>query len=319
MFVATIKPRVGIHSIINELLHIGIENFRINFARSSIEDNLLLISSCYDQIKNLNGKIFIDLPGNKIRVCEFINGFVMLKKGQLFTLDNKKTQPGDNQRTAVNNHLFIETADVGDLIMIGSGKPVLRVIEKQNNNLVCKVLNNCKLYRLAGIKLYGKYLESIGLTNEDKKILESIDNKVDFICPSFVDNKNQIKQIRNMEVKAKIIAKIESPIGVREMDSILHVADGLMLCRGDLKNFYSLSEVEEVGYRMKKLVGQHKDKILVFATDYFSSMVYGDYLSTSENEILSRALAQKPDFIIINETSYSKSWKQIAKTACGLI
>ncbi|WP_158702726.1 pyruvate kinase [Paenibacillus faecalis] len=319
--VATIKPKKETRDIVNTLLELGVSSFRINFGRGAVNENLRLIEKCKRLSENMNIKctLFADLPGAKKRLGKFENSEVRLREGDEFCVDKNKDQIGNENRVSINDMSAMDYCEVGDRIMISDDdQPILEITRKGKNTMICTVLKECRLYNHCGITINHKYIAAKQLSTEDKQMIKELKGISDFICPSFVDSKtivDEAKSILGTASNQKIIAKIETPVGISKLDEILYVANGIMLCRGDLKHFYSLEKINQFGEMMKQKCSTYKDKLLIFATDYFESMINGEHLSKYDEEQLNRVLTINPDYLILNETAYAANWKSICKTA----
>ena len=318
MYVLTIKPQTNYFEKLVKLFELGFVNFRINFARGSVDENYNLIREYKNFFKSKNQQclIFVDLPGYKIRLGSFVNGSEMLTHGQKYVFDFMKDNPGNIHRVYIGDSIIHEMSKKGDILVLSNGVQ-FEVVDKTLSELVTVVIKEGKIYNFCGIMIAGKYIENEKLSEADQNILSQMTDEVDFICPSFVDNVSVIDQIQKfytLKRNQRIIAKIESPIGVRNMKDIAYCSDGIMLCRGDLSYFYDRTKIELLGHEMK-IVTNELNKKLAFATDYFKSMVDGNDLSLDDFESLKNALKIKPDYIVLNETSYSIAWEKIARKA----
>lgn len=316
--VATVKPGLRVYEKVHTMVSLGITAFRFNFARSHVDKNLDLIHYCrtHSAKHGKACKVFVDLPGPKIRLGNFIKGSEQLVAGQAYSLDLQQKLRGDQRRAYITQSSLHRQAKGGDRLVLSSGV-VLEVHQTVENLLQCQVVHGGKIYNGCGISIEGRYFENPRLSNMDMEILSKLGGFSDFICPSFVDTPPLVSQVHDVvggKPRPAVIAKIESPSGVKNMVDIASSAEGIMLCRGDLGTFYRPEEVEELAVYMSELA--HKTgKILVFATDYFRSMVDGSVLSESDCLSLKRAKRLCPDYLIINETSYSKAWFDIVQTA----
>lgn len=324
MIIATIKPKKGILKIITTILESRISSFRINFSRGSFNDNFELIDECKFLFSkySVDGNIFVDLPGNKFRLGKFKNGYSILKRKQLIRVSFGNTILCGNNQLYVNNDKLFSCSYIGNHLKLCDGTIILKIINKQNNNLSCEVIKGGRIYNRCSIVNSELYIENIELSNDDIRILNHIKDKVEYICPSFVDTNKiilQIKTIKEVKPKKGIIAKIESPIGLRNVTSIIKECDGLMLCRGDLKNFYSMYYINNnIANKLKQLC-QLNDKKIIFATNYFKSMVDGSNINKHETSTLKKVQLMNPDYLIINETSHSEYWHKIIKVASNIL
>ena len=318
MFVVTIKPGSEPRSRVRTCLRFGISNFRVNFGRKRVYDNIRLVSYCREYSRRVGKSctVFIDLPGPKIRLGDFRDGSAHLVKGQTFILDSDKKTPCDSDRAYLVDTRLNDWARPRDRLVTAGG-PVLRVTSDDQRKLQCVVSVAGTVYTGCGIFNTTTYIPNLSLTELDSELLYKIGSLPDFICASFADDPAVIRDIKNHPAcnpKKGVIAKIESPAGLRNLERIAKESDGLMLGRGDLQVFYPIKEVNTFTKLMLR-VARENNQILAFATDYFASMVDGGELQHDDRRDLHEALSLNPDYLVINETSYSDFWQSIVLEA----
>ena len=321
VLVATVQPHDAVVEQLEALLEIGFGSFRVNFGRGTLDANVQLIELISSLCLRRGGcTLFVDLPGRKARLGMFENGSENIVAGQSYILDTESNDPGGSFQAPLESKQLYSDASRGDILGTSSEGPIFEVTAKRQTSLLCRVVKGGRLYNRRGIFIAGKYRENTTLTSMDVEILKHVDDSVSFVCPSFSDNTAIVSQVRDIAVQNhnwQIVAKIESPYGVQNMADIAKAADGLMLCRGDLQTFYSIEELEEVGASILNC-GRSAGKAVVYATDYFADMERDGVQSKDGACTAARAFRARPDFLILNETSASDHWRQIALTAMSL-
>ncbi len=302
MFVITLKPNKVTEHILLELKNKGFENFRVNFARNKLEENLFLVH----QLKEMDTTVFIDLPGEKNRI-NYRKGTRYLKEHDIVTIRKWNSIIDDEAIATLDNDDIFETIKIGNIVKIGDSNAGLKVISKMPMLFVAECISPGKLYNKAGFSIDGNYICKKHLCTRDKAILSSLNfEEINYLCVSFTDCAEIISEIRNLypeTSRIKVIAKIESPIGVQNLDSILSISDGILLARSDLSKFYTRDQLSELADYFKGHVPN--SKVLVFASNYFISSIQKKVYDVEEVSYFMHDYLLKPDYIYINETYYS--------------
>src|SRR5690606_7610329 len=177
--------------------------------------------------------ILADLQGPKIRVGKFPDGPVDLVVGQEFTLSGEES-PCNGQRAWVSYELLAEDARPGDLILLDDGLLAMRVKEVRGADVVCIVETGGKLSDRKGVNLPGVKTTLPALTPKDiadlKYAVEVV--KVDYLALSFVRRAEDVEQAKALAQGTPLIAKLEKPEALDNLESIVDAADGIMVARG---------------------------------------------------------------------------------------
>ncbi len=241
--VATVGPASSSKPILKKLISSGVDVFRINFSHSSYAETKKIV----DDIRSLNSELKVhvsilgDLQGPKIRIGQVEQG-VELKKGDVLSFTT--TDPdyiGDKRKVSINYSSFPSDVSKNEKILINDGKLILKVIKTNKKDYVeAKVIQGGSLNSNKGVNLPNTKISMPALTPKDKEdALFSIKNKFDWIALSFVRNSKDLSILKklietNSSQKIPIIAKIEKPQAIENIDGILKNSDGLMVARGDL-------------------------------------------------------------------------------------
>ena len=271
--VATLGPASRSETMLRRLLKAGVDVFRVNFSHATHLETAETIK----HIRKLSGDLKIhasilgDLQGPKIRLGE-VKENIVVKKGNVIEIHSESKFKGDEKSVFINYANFPKDVRANEKILINDGKLIFKVLETNNKNLVkAKVLQGGPLESRKGVNLPNTNISLPALTIKDKEdALFAIKQQVDWIALSFVRSKKDISELENLiaensSYKIPIIAKIEKPEAIENMDSIIKKADGIMVARGDLG-----LEIpsEEVPLNQKLLVNKAKKarKPIIIAT-----------------------------------------------------
>ena len=238
--VATIGPASNTRPLLERLVEAGMNVARLNFSHGSYEDHVEVIRTIRSISRTMSRPIgiLLDLQGPKIRVGKLENGEpVRLKRNQSFAITNRD-MAGTAAMVSTTYRALVTDVRKGDTILLDDGLIRLQVEKTRSRTVECRVINGGWLKEKKGINLPGVNVSAPSLTEKDKRDVNfGIKNGVDYFALSFVrtaDHLRQIKAILNKQGAAiPVIAKIEKPEAVENLDAILAVADGIMVARGD--------------------------------------------------------------------------------------
>ena len=234
---ATLGPASSSSNLIESLFKAGCDVFRLNFSHGSVETHRQNLES----IRTLEEKydhascILADLQGPKLRVGEFKNTEESLKKGQKFILDTNSAL-GDDKRVNFPHSEIYDHLTPNSTLLINDGRIRLQVIEQYKDQLITEVLNDGVISNNKGVNIPDVILPIDSMTTKDKADLQkALEMNVDWVALSFVQQAEDIIKLKKIvDGKAMIMAKIEKPSAVKNIDEIIKVADGIMIARGDL-------------------------------------------------------------------------------------
>lgn len=278
--VATLGPSSESEAILKEMFKAGVNVCRINFSHGTHDEHLKKINLIKKLRNELNIPIAIltDLQGPKIRLGNFKNKKENIIIGQEFTFTTRNVL-GTNQLVSVSYERLATDLKKGDRILVNDGLLSFRVVEiKNKTDVECVALNSGIISNHKGVNIPGIFMDVPFMSDKDYYDLDfAIENDVDFIAASFVQNKGNIEQVKNY-IKEKnsyqyVIAKIENQEGLNNAREILQTADGLMVARGDLG-----VEVEAalVAFAQKDLIAlaNSLSKPVITATQMLESMTH---------------------------------------------
>ncbi|MFA6445954.1 MAG: pyruvate kinase [Candidatus Paceibacterota bacterium] len=304
--VCTIGPATTSEEKLEALLEAGMNVMRLNFSHGDFAEHTERVVNLRSVMKR-TGKcaaILQDLGGPKIRIGTFEKGVVILKEGAFFTLTTDKIV-GDEHRVSINYPMFAKEVKKGDAVLLHDGKKRLEVVEVKGNNVKCKIIVGGEIKDKRGVNLPDSELSVSSITEKDRADLEfGIKNDVDFIALSFVRHPEDIIELREILKKrkstAQIIAKIETPQAVANIDKIIELADGIMVARGDLA-----IEVpaENVPLIQKMLIKKCNavGKPVITATQMLESMIKSPVPTRAEVSDIANAILDGTDAIMLSE------------------
>ncbi len=304
--VATIGPVTANEKMMTDLAKAGMNVVRINFSHGDFAEHEPKVHLARQISQKLKQPIAIlqDLGGPKIRIGDFGVESVMLKPGATFTLTTDKVV-GDDKRVSINYPLLPKEVKVGGLILLHDGKKKLQIAEIKGNDVICKVIVGGEIKSRRGVNLPGAYLSISSITDKDKKDLEfGLKHKVDFIALSFVRRPSDILELREILKKRKssagIIAKIETPEALENIDEIIKLADGIMVARGDLAIEIPAEEVPLVQKMLIQKCHQ-AGKPVITATQMLESMIKSPVPTRAEVSDVANAILDGTDAIMLSE------------------
>lgn len=304
--VCTIGPATETVEKLTALTNAGMNVMRLNFSHGDFAEHQTRVDNLR-KVMEPTGKVLAimqDLGGPKIRIGEFEGGSTILKEGQTFTLTTDVVM-GDNKRVHVNYPLLPKEVKVGGTIMLHDGKKKLMITAIKGNDVITKVIVGGEIKNRRGVNLPGAYLSISSITDKDRKDLEfGLKNKVDYIALSFVRRPQDITELREILEKAKsrahIIAKIETPEAIENIDEIVKLADGLMVARGDLAIEIPAEEVPMI---QKMLIRKCNEvgKPIITATQMLESMIKSPVPTRAEVSDVANAIIDGTDAIMLSE------------------
>ncbi len=304
--VATLGPASNDVEIIKKLITAGMSAARINFSHGTYESHGETVSKLKQAREELNAPIplILDTKGPEIRIKKFEEDNIYLKQGCKFTLTTEDIV-GDETKVSVTYQDLPKDLEVGSRVLIDDGLIELKVKHLTATDIECEVINSGFLSSNKGVNVPDVYVNLPSLTEKDiEDIKFGIEQGFDYIAASFIRSANDVLKIRevleeNGGSDIMIIAKIESRDGVNNIESILEVADGIMVARGDLG-----VEIhpEEVPLVQKMLISKsnEKGKPVITATQMLESMVNNPRPTRAEANDVANAIFDGSDAIMLS-------------------
>jgi len=310
--VATLGPSSNDYETIKELAKAGLDLARINMSHGTYEEH----SKKIDIIERLQDEgyligIMTDLKGPKIRCGSFDNDGVDFKTGDI-TRIVKEDVLGNKERFTTTYKGLYEDLSVGDKFTFDDGLLLFEVVDKEveSEAIVCKALNNHFLKSKKGLNAPNIKLLNEYISEADKKDVEYICTKnINYVAASFVRRKEDLIELKNMLIEngredIRIVAKIESPEGVNNIDEILEVSNAVMVARGDLGVEVDL---EDVPFIQKQIIKKCNiaGKPVIVATHMLESMQTSLRPTRAEVSDVFNAVLDGADAIMLSGESAS--------------
>lgn len=308
--VATLGPASSSKEVLLSMIKAGVNVCRLNFSHGSQEIHQKTI----DVIREINKKyktnvgILADLQGPKIRIGIVKDGGINLVNGNKITITTKE-QIGDEERVYLTYETFPKDVRQGEIILLDDGKLQLRVIESNHKDeVLCEVIHGGILTSRKGVNLPNTKVSLPSLTEEDLSNLEfALKNDIEWIGLSFVrsaDDIVELKRIISTSGKgARVIAKIEKPEAIENIDEIISVTDGVMVARGDLGVEMPLEQVPVLQKMIAKKCRAAAKPVIV-ATQMLESMITTPRPTRAEvNDVANSVLDGADAVMLSGETS----------------
>lgn len=326
--VATLGPASSTPEILEEMIKAGADVFRVNFSHGDYN----AVEDVVKHIRDLNRKlgthvsILGDLQGPKLRIGEVENNGVELKEGAKLTFTSEKVM-GNADRVFMTYQQFPRDVKPGENVLIDDGKLVLRVDSTNGKDeVVATVLHGGILSSKKGVNLPNTKISLPCLTEKDLKDLEfALKMDFDWIGLSFVRSGADIIELKHIikelkaDSKARVIAKIEKPEAVLDIENIISETDGLMVARGDLGVEVPMQRVPVI---QKMLVKKCREacKPVIIATQMMESMITNITPSRAEVNDVANSVMDGADAVMLSgETSVGKHPHKVVEAMSKII
>lgn len=324
--VCTIGPACEQPEMLTQMMDAGMDVARLNFSHGTYEEHQGRINNIrrIAKEKGLHIAILLDTKGPEIRTGQFKDGFANFKQGDIVKVCKEEVL-GDHERFSLSVPEVFEDVKVGDYLLIDDGKVRLDIIEKHNNEeFTARVFNSAPIKSKKGVNVPGVDLSIPFLSEKDVNDIEfGLKNNIDFIAASFVRNKQDMQQIKDILIKhnkldVQLIAKIENHQGMENLREILEVADGIMVARGD---FGVNCGVETVPIFQKKIIKvcNEMGKPVITATHMLDSMVSNPRPTRAEASDVANAVLDGSDAIMLSAESAAGEYPVVTVQTMGRI
>ena len=325
--VATLGPACSTREVLKNMIEAGVNVFRINFSHADYSD----VKERIDMIRSLNEEfgyttaILADLQGPKLRVG-VMKEDVVVNPGDIITFQTAEDVPGTAERVYMNYKEFPRDVKPGERILLDDGKLMFEALETNGSTeVICKVIQGGPLKSKKGVNLPNTKVSLPALTKKDiKDALFAIENNVDWIALSFVRTAEDLMELQdlileNSDHKIPIIAKIEKPEGVENIDKIVAYCDGLMVARGDLGVEVPAHEVPLI---QKKLINRAKTARIpvIVATQMMETMITSLTPTRAEVNDVANSVMDGADAVMLSgETSVGNYPVQVIEQMTQII
>ena len=309
--VATLGPATSSYEMIKKLTLAGASMFRLNSTHGTIEghlENIKNIRRVSDEL-GLYIPFMIDLQGPKIRVGN-IPAPININSGDRIVLKAGEYEEGSDY-IPVDYDGIADDVKTGDKILLDDGKVGLCVCEVRDNKVYTEVLYGEEIKPRKGINLPGSTASLDAVTKRDKEFIKfAVENNADYIAQSFVREASDVIMAKKI-IKAAggdipVIAKIEKPQAVKNLDEIIYEADGIMVARGDLGIEMSPAEVPIIQkVIIDKTIKQRR--VCIVATQMLESMIEEPIPTRAEASDIANAIMDGTDAVMLSgETAMGK-------------
>lgn len=325
--VATLGPATSTKDVLKKMLDAGVNVFRINFSHANYDDvkqKVEFIRSLSDT-HGYNAAILADLQGPKLRVG-VMKGDVVVDKDDEINFVTGSPFEGTSEKVYMNYDNFPRDVKAGERILLDDGKLIFEVLNSNKKDTVkAKVIQGGPLKSKKGVNLPNTNISLPALTEKDiKDAVFACSLEVDWIALSFVRNAQDLIDLQaiikeNSPYKIPIVAKIEKPEGVENIDKIVAYCDGLMVARGDLGVEIPAQEVPLI---QKQLVLRAKKARIpvIIATQMMETMI--DSLTPTRAEVndVANSVMDGADAVMLSgETSVGKYPVQVIETMSKIV
>lgn len=309
--VATLGPACSSKEVIKKMIDAGVNVFRVNFSHADytdVKERIDIIRSLNDEF-GYNTAILADLQGPKLRVG-VMKEDVVVNPGDIITFQTAEDVPGTRERVYMNYKEFPRDVNPGEFILLDDGKLMFEALETNGETeVVCKVIQGGPLKSKKGVNLPNTKVSLPALTKKDiKDAMFAIEQEVDWIALSFVRTPKDLEELQDLiakhsSYKIPIIAKIEKPEAVENIDKIVAFCDGLMVARGDLGVEIPAHEVPLI---QKKLIHRAKTARIpvIVATQMMETMITSLTPTRAEVNDVANSVMDGADAVMLSgETS----------------
>ena len=310
--VATLGPASCDEKTIEELVLAGTSMFRLNTSHNTEEEHAKTIEKIRNVEKKLNTfiPILVDLQGPKIRVGQLIEP-IPLEVGKELVLEYGLEQT-DKNIIPVDYKGIANDVNVGECILLDDGKVKIEVTQNDGKRVHVKVLHGELLKPRKGINVPGGTDSVSAITEKDVNFIKfAVEQDADYLALSFVRDKEDIllakKYLSHFGADIPIVAKIEKPEAVDNIEDILDVTDAVMVARGDLGIELSPEKVPIVQKRIIESAFEHR-KICIVATQMLESMIEEPIPTRAEASDVANAILDGADAVMLSgETAMGKN------------
>ena len=324
--IATMGPASAEKETLRKMIEQGLNVCRLNFSHGSHEDHENTIKTILELNKEMGNHVAIlaDLQGPKIRTGEILNnGVELIEKSEVIITTDKMIGTAD--RFSINYAQLPQDVQAGEKILLDDGKLSLEILETNGSNEIkTKVIFGGKLSSHKGVNLPNTKISLPSLTEKDLVDLKfALKHNIDWIGLSFVRSAKDIVELKKIisskNAKAKVIAKIEKPEALEDIDSIIDECDGIMVARGDLGVEIPYQNVPLIQKMLiKKCILKAKPAIV--ATQMMESMIVSSSPTRAEVNDVANAVLDGADAVMLSgETSVGNYPVEVIKTMSNIV
>lgn len=306
--ICTIGPACEEEEKLRELMLAGMNVARFNFSHGTHEEHKIK----FERVNKISSELglqvatLLDTKGPEIRLGDIEGGKTELVSGQKFTLTTEEII-GNSEKASITYANLKDDISVGTTILIDDGLIEMTVDAIEENDIICTVVNGGPISNHKGVNVPGAVLSMPYISDVDRSdIMFGCDMGFDFLAASFVRCREDILEVRKIldeqQSTMKIIAKIENMQGIRNLEEILTVSDGIMVARGDMGVEIPMEEVPVIQKRMIKMA-ERMGKHVITATQMLESMIKNPRPTRAEATDIANAIYDGTTAIMLSGES----------------
>ena len=325
--VATMGPAsTSSKEVLRQMILEGVDVCRLNFSHGSHEDHLRTIEMirAINKEEGLNVAILADLQGPKIRIGEVEGNGVELVDGEKLIITTQKCM-GTSEKVFLTYQEFPKDVTIGDVVLMDDGKLQLEVISTNGKDeVITRIIHGGTLRSKKGVNLPDTAISLPCITEKDAEDLDfALSHKVDWIGLSFVRSARDIIELQHIiqtrKCHAKVIAKIEKPEAIADIEDIIRATDALMVARGDLGVEVPMETVPNLQKMMIKTCRKYAKPAIV-ATQMMESMIENFSPTRAEVNDVANAVLDGTDAVMLSgETSVEKYPVEVIKAMSKIV
>lgn len=308
--VATIGPASSSPEVLKQMVLAGMSVARLNFSHGSYQDHAHMVSLLRQVSDELDSPITLlqDLQGPKIRVGNLSPEGIELRQGQKLKLIPDTLTPSSPDTITIDYPYLAEEAEINAQILLDDGLLEFKIIGIEESGVVCEVVEGGILKSRKGVNLPSLNLRLPSMTEKDKKDLEfGLSQDIDWVSLSFVRKAEDIITLKQFLAQhnaqdTPVIAKIEKPQAIDNLEAIINECDGIMVARGDLGVEMNPEKVPLLQKQIISLCNQ-KVKPVITATQMLDSMIRNPRPTRAEASDVANAIIDGTDAVMLSGES----------------
>ena len=307
--VATVGPASRSPEMLEQLVEAGVNVFRLNFSHGTHDEHLAVVKAVREIAARRRKPVALlqDLSGPKIRTGKVKGDVVQLVKGARIAITTDTSIEGTAELISTTYAALPQDVKAGDQVLLDDGNLELRVVAVSGGRVECEVVDGGPLKSHKGINLPGVMLSTPAITGKDKDDLAfGIGAGVDFVAMSFVRRAADVLEakalIAELGAETPVVAKIEKPQALDDLDAILEATDGVMVARGDLGVELG---TEDVPIAQKRIIAMANaaGKVVITATQMLESMIENPRPTRAEASDVANAILDGTDAVMLSGES----------------
>ena len=311
--VCSIGPASNTVPVMEKMVLAGMNTARINFSHATIEEREQAISTVREVRKKtgMNVAILWDTKGPEFRCGVMEGDGIDLVAGKTVRIV-KESVTGTSEKFSVNHPEAIDSLNPGDTVLLENAKMKLEVVSKEDDGVTCKIISGGHLGNRKSMSAPGVKLDIPFISDEDREdLIYACEHGGEFVALSFVNCAEDVLEVKELlkehgREDFQIICKIESALGIQNLESILDVSDGIMVARGDLGTEIP-SEVVPIEQKKMIKTCRRRNKICIVATEMLETMMENARPKRAETSDIANAVLDGTDAVMLSgETTVGK-------------